>query len=212
MDLFDLGNYFGSYVPVQAHSHPLLKHAACAYAAKQLGRSKDARCDETNFSQVTMRSWDGRTMDWEWVGAYHYDKSIAMLRDIMQQSQTISPLVNHDLMDGSWKSPESVTVADTTIGPRSGESMVQLGSDGVAAAAAILCGYEALSAAGAAWSRHLNGTKSLLDFAEGNAVPLEMPSLDRLLQPQHKSPSRARKATFWNFARVSWFVFNFFFI
>ena len=45
MDLFDLNTYFESYVPVQARSHLLLKHAACAYAAKQLGRAKRKKSD-----------------------------------------------------------------------------------------------------------------------------------------------------------------------
>ena len=57
---------------------------------------------------------------------------------------------------------------------------------------AILCVYEFLSATGAAWSRHLNGTKSLLVIAEGGMMPLGELSVP---------PSKARRATFWNFAR-----------
>lgn len=40
MDLFDLGAYFESYILVQARFRPLLKHAACACAAKHMGRGK----------------------------------------------------------------------------------------------------------------------------------------------------------------------------
>jgi hypothetical protein len=38
MDLFDLGTYFSSYVPVKAQENLLLKYAALAYSAKALGR------------------------------------------------------------------------------------------------------------------------------------------------------------------------------
>ena len=58
--------------------------------------------------------------------------------------------------------------------------------------AAILCVYEFLSATGAGRSRHLNGTRSLLDVTEGGMIPLGvLPVL----------PFKARRATFWNFAR-----------
>ena len=45
LDLFGHGACFGSCVPVQARSYPLLKHAACACAAKQLDRAKSAKAN-----------------------------------------------------------------------------------------------------------------------------------------------------------------------
>lgn len=203
MDLFDLGNYFGSIVPVQARSHPLLKHAACAYAAKHLGRTKGKKATMGGIAakQAIMELYDDSTTDWEWEGAYHYDKSIALLMDTMQQNQETSRSADQDMGGPFWESSESSKTVDTGLSLRSGRSVVQLKSDEVVAAAAILCGYEFLSATGTAWSRHLNGTKSLLDIAEGNMMPLEMPSFDSFFLPQRRSPSQGRKATFWNFAR-----------
>lgn len=92
MDLFDHGAYFGSYVPVQARSHPLLKHAACACAAKQLGRAKGAKAGSGGvyLQQANMEVFDDSSVDWEWEGAYHYDRSIALLMKTMQQDQNES--------------------------------------------------------------------------------------------------------------------------
>ena len=92
MDLFDHGAYFGSYVPVQARSHPLLKHAACACAAKQLGRAKRAKAiiGGVYLQQANMEVFDDSSVDWEWEGAYHYDRSIALLMETMQQDQNES--------------------------------------------------------------------------------------------------------------------------
>ena len=89
MDLFDHGAYFGSYVPVQARSHPLLKHAACACAAKQLGRAKRAKAivGGVYVQQANTDVFDDSSVDWEWEGAYHYDRSIALLMETMQQDQ-----------------------------------------------------------------------------------------------------------------------------
>ena len=89
MDLFDHGAYFGSYVPVQARSHPLLKHAACACAAKQLGRAKSAKPTIRSDSS-SLEAFDDPSMDWEWEGAYHYDRSIALLMETMQRNQNES--------------------------------------------------------------------------------------------------------------------------
>ena len=76
-------------------------------------------------------------------------------------------------------------------------------SDDVLAATAILSVYEFLDASGAAWSRHLNGTKSLLDIAQTKLVSIEVPAAPGCFQSLHKlkKPSTARKAIFWNFAR-----------
>ena len=203
MDLFDLGNYFGSVVPVQARSCPLLKHAACAYAAKQLGRTKgtSTRVRSISSSHTTRDRFDDPSMDWEWEGAYHYDKSIALLMDELQQNQVSSSAVSPDAIALSSEISGSPYGMDMGLSLRSGRNVVRLRSDEVVAAAAILCVYEFLSATGTAWSRHLNGTKSLLDVAEGNVMPLEMPSFDSFFLSQRRSSSKARRATFWNFAR-----------
>ena len=204
MDLFDLDSYFGSHIPIHARSHSLLKHASCAYAANQLGRAKGARvavggnCSRQASTEVHKEP----SVDWGWMGAYHYHKSITLLRDAMQQDQNESHSVHHHLMTQLWEAREYTHGTDApTRRAQSNSAIVLLRSDEVIAATAILCGYEFMSATGAAWSRHLNGFKSLLDIAEGSMVSLEMPVLDSVFSSQHRNPSKARKATFWNFAR-----------
>lgn len=69
------------------------------------------------------------------------------------------------------------------------------------AAAAILCVYEFLDNANTAWARHLSGPKSLFDMAENEGMmPVQSPTSPGAIS-ERISPSRARKATFWNFAR-----------
>ena len=75
MDLFDFGMYFGSYVPVRALSNPLLKYAACAFAAKQLGRVRGAKASVGGLcsTQANMEVWPyADKTDWEWYGAKYY--------------------------------------------------------------------------------------------------------------------------------------------
>ena len=204
MDLFDLESYFGSHIPVHTGSHSLLRHACCTYAASQLGRAKGAKAAVGgNCSrQARMEVSEGSSVDWEWVGAYHYDKSIALLRDRMRQDQDESRTVNIHLMAQLWEARESAHGSDTPIRSiNSDRAMVLLRSDEVIAATAILCGYEFMSATGTAWSRHLNGIKSLLDVTEGSTMPLEVPVLNSVFSSQRRTSSTARKATFWNFAR-----------
>jgi hypothetical protein len=64
-----------------------------------------------------------------------------------------------------------------------------------------LCVYEFLDNANSAWARHLSGTKSLFDLAEKEGMmPVQSPTSPGAMSQRIK-PSRARRATFWNFAR-----------
>ena len=204
MDLFDLDTYFGSQVPILSRSYPLLKYASCAYAAKQIGLANGVKAivGGNCSRQASMKVYEGSSVDWEWVGAYYYDKSITLLRDTMHQEQDESRAINHHLMTRIWEAPESPHGSDAPLrGLNSDRAMVRLRSDEVIAATAILCGYEFMSATGAAWSRHLSGTKSLLDITGGSMMPLELPALNSVLSSPRRSPSKARRATFWEFAR-----------
>ena len=117
----------------------------------------------------------------------------------MKRDQTSSRPFGPDVPD-LFGEPESSDDLNTTLVSPSARFICQLRSDEVVAAAAILCVYEFLSAAGAAWSRHLSGTKSLLDIT-GGSMPLEIPFFDSILLSQTRSSSKARRAIFWNFAR-----------
>ncbi|KAF7595248.1 hypothetical protein BBP40_006748 [Aspergillus hancockii] len=212
MDLFDLGTYFASYVPVRARTNPLLRYAACAYAAKQLGRVKRAKppVGELAFTPALMRSWpDAKNVDWIWHGAKYYEKAIQLLMKELQPAKGPPPLSTPEAF-GQWQAAELCEGNDPD-NPRKrrrrySESRFSNGvhSDEVLAATAILSVYEFLDATGPAWNRHLSGVKSLLDVAEVGMMPLEQhPSPgDASLQPLKRSGlSKARRATFWNFAR-----------
>lgn len=222
MDLFDLGQYFSQYVPVKAMANPLLKHAACAYASKQLSRvrgrkpliggicSRQAKMEQFAHSDKT---------DWEYIGAQHYDKAISLLMGELKENKSVTL---NDTIDNQSPTSQGLTYYDparpgidrkrkagidnngspresihgTYNRKRRKLSTGKVSSDEMAAATAILCNYEFLDGSGAAWSRHLDGTKSLLDIAEGRMVPLLTP----FVMPR-PNISKSRRATFWNFAR-----------
>ena len=203
MDLFDLGTYFASYVPVKALTNPLLKYAACAYAAKQLGRVKGAKAPVGGVcsKQAVMETWpDARNVNWSWYGAKYYEKAIQFLMKELQRDK--SPLPNAEPFG-----PGQTTLSAEEQSPRkrrkSGRLSNGVHSDEVLAATAILSIYEFLDATDPAWNRHLSGVKSLLDLAEVGMMPLEHPSPGdpTFPTPRTSGLSKARKATFWNFAR-----------
>lgn len=207
MDLFDLGTYFATYVPVKALTNPLLKYAACAYAAKQLGRVKGAKAIVGGVcsSQAYMETWhDSEKVDWYYYGAKYYDKAIQLLMESLQQDGR-GPHLNTLEAFGQWEAAEVIDDGDHSHKRRrrlSSGRLSSANSDEVLAATAILCVYEFLDASGPAWNRHLSGAKSLLDIAEVGMMPLEqLPAVGAPFGPKRLRPSKARKATFWNFAR-----------
>ncbi|KAJ5105070.1 hypothetical protein NUU61_002417 [Penicillium alfredii] len=211
MDLFDLGTYFASYVPVRARSNPLLKYAACAYAAKQLGRVKGSKAPMGGVCsrQAAMELWPDKDEDFTWYGAKYYDKAIQLLMQELQPDPERPPLLSTPEAFGQWQAAEIFW--EDTENPRKRRRRFSDGrlahgvqSDEVLAATAILSVYEFLDAAGPAWNRHLSGVKSLLDVAEVGMMPLEQrPSPRDNSYQAAKKPglSKARRAAFWNFAR-----------
>ena len=205
MDVFDLGTYFASDVPVRAVSNPLLRYGACALAAKQLGRIKGLKATWGGVcqNQAYMELWhDAGKVNWSWYGAKYYDKTISLLMDALGQDQhgvAVETPMQSTLSPQPAKYRDAGQRERQPISPR---ELSVTGSDELLAATAILCVYEFLDASGAAWSRHLSGTKSLLDAAEFEVNPLEVPlTFGALQSPRQLKASKARKATFWNFAR-----------
>jgi hypothetical protein len=209
MDLFDLDCYFSSLVPIKALSNSLLKYAACAYAAKQLSRVRGAkaimggRCSK----QASMEVWpDADKVDWEWYGAKYYDKAIQLLmKELQHDAKSPAPSSTPEAF-GQWQAAE---LYDGGVRARkrrrrcSNSRFSSSHSDEVLAATAILSVYEFLDATGPAWNRHLSGVKSLLDIAEIGMMPwqqVQSPG-DGILPRKTSGMSRARRATFWNFAR-----------
>lgn len=196
MDLYDLGTYFASYVPVKALSNPLLKCAACAYAAKQLGRVKGAKAAAGGVcsKQAVMETWpDAKNVDWSWYGAKYYERAIQLLMKELQLDK------EPPSSDGfGWHAQPDKSIHKRRRRFSNGRLSTGVHSDEVLAATAILSIYEFLDATDPAWNRHLSGVKSLLDVAEVGMTPLEQLPFQL---PKKSGLSKARKATFWNFAR-----------
>lgn len=212
MDLFDLGTYFASYVPVRARTNPLLKFAACAYSAKQLGRVKGAKAPVGGVctQQAAMELWPDKDPDFAWYGAKYYEKAIQLLMKELQPDAEGPPPLSTPEAFGQWQAAELSVDSDNPRKRRRRVSGSRLShgvhSDEVLAATAILSVYEFLDAAGPAWNRHLSGVKSLLDVAEVGMMPLEQRASPGENSYQTQTPkksglSKARRATFWNFAR-----------
>ncbi|KAL1982656.1 hypothetical protein VTN96DRAFT_1026 [Rasamsonia emersonii] len=209
MDLFDLETYFASHVPVKALTNPLLKYAACAYAAKQLGRVKGAKAIVGGVcsKQASMEVWpDADKVDWYWYGAKYYEKAIHLLMKELQHDAEAPPPLSTPEAFGQWQAVELCEDGEHARKRRRRFSNSRLSgahSDEVLAATAILSVYEFLDATGPAWNRHLSGVKSLLDIAEVGMMPLEQQTSPggTPLPPKRPALSKARKATFWNFAR-----------
>lgn len=210
MDLFDLGCYFAHHVPVQAISNPLLRYSACAYAAKQLGRvrGRKAVVGGNASKQADMELYPRlESANWPYIGAKYYDRAISLLMEELSNSR------NH----GAPMTP--MTTSEEAFSPSSAQSShggqltpghkrrrlprppSSSHADETLAAGAILCVYEFLDNANTAWSRHLSGTKSLFDLAEKEGMmPVQSPTSPGAISERIR-PSRARRATFWNFAR-----------
>lgn len=213
MDLFDQTTFFSSHIPVKSISNPLLKHAACAYAAKQLGRVNGAKAIVGGISsrQAAMEQWQRTDQeDWALLAAQHYDHAISLLLEALHWDQESSKCDNSDNIDTRYYAPRTLDgmVNERKLRRRKfGSAQSTARSDDVLAATAILCEYESLDASAAAWTRHLSGTKTLLDVVEVGVMPLDITmSPEAFPVPRKTKPSQARKAIFWNFARQDLFA------
>ena len=199
MDLFDCGRYFSFHVPIKALSDPLLRYAACAYSAKQLGRvggvkpPVDGLCSQQSRMEICP---GGQKADGLWLASKYYDKALTLLQKALEEQRHWSD--HGDVASSEMR-------IDTCADSNDRSDLVQCQrsherprtSDELLAATAILCEFEAMDANGVAWSRHLTGTKSLLDVAEVGMKPSDGTPDS---QDQVKFAG-ARKAIFWNFAR-----------
>ncbi|KKY16479.1 putative c6 zinc finger domain containing protein [Diplodia seriata] len=170
MDLFDLGKYFASYVPVKAQTNPVLKYAAIAYSAKALGRVKGKRPimggNAIRYARTELYP-NTHSVDWYHKATEYYDNAVSLLRQALQEdSRGISQ--ESASGEGQWRPADG---SDGSFGHQkrtslSGFPVSRCSSDELLAATAILCVYEFLDASGPEWSRHLSGAKSLIDIAK----------------------------------------------
>jgi hypothetical protein len=204
MDLFDLGAYFSSYVPVRAMKNPLLKYAAVAYAAKALGRVQGKK--PTIGGNVSRKGRtelypDSLTVDWHHKAAEYYDTAVSLLRKALQEDSEGGPI---DPEDAQWISGASSAARGSPSTKRRRISNTHINrnnSDELLAASAILSVYEFLDVSVPEWSRHLSGAKSLFDIGNLEMMPSLTPSSTGSVPLRHSSLSKARRSTFWNFAR-----------
>lgn len=219
MDLFDIQKYFTNYVPVKAMTNPILKNATCAYAAKQLGLVKGRKPvmgGPASTQAPTELFPNMSSVDWAYKGTQYYDKAIELLMQAIREG--IVGIGRSSPDDDQSAIEEAMSTFNSTLGDkrkfrhdrslsdsqmptyewkkRRKVSQGRALSDEMTAATAILCDYELQEGSGLEWQRHLDGTKSLLDIVEGSMMPLQAP----LVMPRPLI-SRARQATFWNFAR-----------
>jgi hypothetical protein len=213
MDLFDLGQFFATEVPLLAIECPLLLYSCASLSAKSLSRIttseivSDIPGSSQRHSRLALRL--GAPLNAEgWVqkGRENYDLAVSLLRRALVGGTTA--LESSALPDAAEE--ETASIAQDAPLPKTD-------SDELVAATAILCVYEFLDASGPEWSRHLDGAKSLFEVAKESMVPLsrepERVSLANQIRERlaghttetdatvRRGPSKGRTAVFWNFAR-----------
>ncbi|KAI9786072.1 MAG: hypothetical protein M1816_008100 [Peltula sp. TS41687] len=184
MDLFDHSSYFSSCVPVIARTSSLVRYAAVAYAAKQLGRARGSRpAVEPNGPRLRLGgcypSLD--RVNWTYKAAKYNEKAVSLLLDALYEDLTIG------LSTG--RNP-----AEHRLGDRRNDLLI---------GAVILSMVECLDKTSMGpWSTHLNEAKWLIDIGEAGATPSQQHAMTRPISSQGgKIQSKAWKAAFWNLAR-----------
>lgn len=206
MDLFDLGTYFASYVPVKARENPLLKYAAVACAAKALARVQGHKSVQGGSATRQARAElypDASLVDWKHKAAVFYDNAVSLLLQALKNGANSTP-------DDSDCEPRyhngDVAYGHNVQAPKrrrtSSNASFVSNTDELLAASAILCVYEFLDSSVSEWAKHLNGAKSLLVLAQERMMPLQMPARNSTMSSAtYNFSSKARRATFWNIAR-----------
>lgn len=183
MDLCTDQSYFSQNVVVISHRSPLVRYAACALAAKQLGQTRhpESHIRQTNAQRSMMKALIDTKLGFTWYGAKYYEKAIQLLAQQLSSRDR-----------GTYsRSPGHVYGVGTP------NRQAACGNDEESLcfqiiAACILCQYEDVNATIRAWSGHIDGVFRLFKphFPE--------PAFFHLCAtiPQ---PARALDATFWFF-------------
>ncbi|KAI4950885.1 Transcription activator amtr1 [Alternaria arbusti] len=202
MDLFDLGTYFASYVPVQARDNPLLKYAAVACAAKALARVQGRKpvMGGSVTRQARMEQYpEAPLVDWKHKAAVYYDTAVSLLLHALKMDVASSP----DESECEQRQQNSAYDGPAHKRRRtSSNTSFVANTDELLAASAILCVYEFLDTSVSDWAKHLNGAKSLLVLSQEHVMPLQLPTpTSSMPSANFNFTSKARRATFWNIAR-----------
>ncbi|KAL5042745.1 hypothetical protein BDW71DRAFT_200299 [Aspergillus fruticulosus] len=81
MDICGNQSYFSQNAVVLSHWSPLLRYAACALAAKQLGQTRhpESQIRQTNTQRLMMKALIDTKLGFTWYGAKYYEKAIQLL-------------------------------------------------------------------------------------------------------------------------------------
>ena len=206
MDLFDLGTYFTSHVPVQARENPLLKYAAVACAAKALARVQACKpaMGGSVMCQAGMKEYpDAPLVDWKHKTAVYYDTAVSLLLHALNVEVASSP--NESKCELRQRNGDLASAYDGSAPKRrrtsSSTSFVST-TEELLAVSAILCFYEFLDTSVSEWEKHLDGAKSLLVLSQEHIVPLQLPTpTSSMSSASSNFASKARRVAFWNIAR-----------
>ncbi|KAL2785528.1 hypothetical protein BJX66DRAFT_59531 [Aspergillus keveii] len=185
MDVCGDRSYFSQQVIQLSHWSPLIRYAACALGAKQLGQTRhpEAQIRQTNTQTLMLKALIDTKLGFTWYGAKYYEKAIQLLAQQISHNETLSCSLSPNHIYG------------TGLTPQTGELDVPRDHDEAAApfqilAACILCQYEDVNATLRAWSGHIDGIHRLLRPHLPDLISFRLAK--RIPQPE-----RAINAVFW---------------
>lgn len=156
MDICGGKSYFSQNAVVLAHWSPLVRYAACALGAKQLGQTRhpESQIRQTKTQSLMMKALIDTRLGFTWYGAKYYEKAIKLLANHISnkdQSYSLSP----NYVYGLGLTPQSGDYGSTREQDEDEFPYLIL-------AACILCQYEDVNSTIRAWSGHLDGIFRLL--------------------------------------------------
>lgn len=183
MDLLYRYEVFSREVLTLAREHPILRYAACAVAAKQLGqmRSPLSTIITGKTQQKIATKLQHGPLGLTWYGAKYYEKAIQTL---VKSITSETPAQNH-------ASPTSLSSGNLMVRADGEDPIVRL------LGTCILIQYEQISANRDAWSGHLFGFSKLLDHIDDGRL-LHPDPMFEAVYPFTKDVMQV-KAAFWNF-------------
>ncbi|KAL4804688.1 hypothetical protein BDV18DRAFT_26830 [Aspergillus unguis] len=181
MDICGGQSYFSENMVTLAHWSPLIRYAACALGAKQLGQTRNPSLQirQTRTQSLMMKALVDTKLGFTWYGAKYYEKAIKLLAEQLANSEPSSQLLSPSCIYGS-----GVTPSQASRRGKNEELPFQI------LAACIMCQYEDVNATINAWTGHLNGVFRLLRPLPGAVASFEACS-------EIPQPRRAHDAVVW---------------
>ncbi|KAF4339600.1 Zn 2cys6 transcription factor [Fusarium beomiforme] len=183
MDLLYRYEVFSREVLTLARDHPILRYAACAVAAKQLGQMRCPTLRGKTQEHIATNIARGR-LGFIWYGIKYYEKAIqTLVKSITPRGRTTT--------NNETSPAVSLSQGDLMVRAEGEDPIVRL------LGTCILIQYEHLSANRDAWSGHLTGFAKLLDLIEDGRLLQPYPTFEQVY-PWTKDIMEV-KAGFWNF-------------